>query len=128
MRDYGYEISEEDAEIISRVLDYENLAEKYDPITSDPVKYTYHAETTEDLTAYFGLWFRQLLKHPGNAVEATMNNAYGWFYQEGYVQNYMMTTKIDGQDVRWETTSQLNWQVSVRSWNVWPNGSRVFRC
>ena len=102
VRDYGYEISEEDAEIISRVLDYENLAEKYDPITSDPVKYTYHAETTEDLTAYFGLWFRQLLKHPGSAVEATMNNAYGWFYQEGYAQNYMMTSKIDGQDVRWE--------------------------
>ena len=102
VRDYGYEISEEDAEIISRALDYENLAEKYDPITSDPVKYTYHAETTEDLTAYFGLWFRQLLKHPGSAVEATMNNAYGWFYQEGYAQNYMMTSKIDGQDVRWE--------------------------
>lgn len=102
VRDYGYEISEEDAEIISRVLDYDNLAEKYDPITSDPVKYTYHAETTEDLTAYFGLWFRQLLKHPGNAVEATMNNAYGWFYQEGYAQNYMMTSKIEGQDVRWE--------------------------
>lgn len=57
---------------------------------------------TEDLTAYFGLWFRQLLKHPGSAVEATMNNAYGWFYQEGYAQNYMMTSKIDGQDVRWE--------------------------
>ena len=102
VRDYGYEISEEDAEIISRVLDYDNLAEKYDPITSDPVKYTYHAETTEDLTDYFGLWFRQLLKHPGNAVEATMNNAYGWFYQEGYAQNYMMTSKIEGQDVRWE--------------------------
>ncbi len=102
VRDYGYEISEEDAEIISRVLDYDNLAENYDPITSDPVKYTYHAETTEDLVDYFGLWFRQLLKHPGNAVEATMNNAYGWFYQEGYAQNYMMTSKIEGQDVRWE--------------------------
>ena len=102
VRDYGYEISEKDAEIISKVLDYENLAEKYDPITSDPVKYTYQAETTEDLTAYFGLWLRQLLKHPGNAVEATMNNAYGWFYQEGYAQNYMMTSKIEGQDVRWE--------------------------
>ena len=35
-------------------------------------------------------------------MEATSNNAYGWFYQEGYAQNYMMTSKIDGQDVRWE--------------------------
>lgn len=102
VRDYGYELSEEDEEIISRVLDYENLAELYDPITSDPVKYTYHAETGQDLTDYFGLWFRQLLKHPGSAVQATMNNAYGWFYQEGYAHNYMMTSQIEGQELRWE--------------------------
>lgn len=102
VRDYGYELSEEDEEIIARVLDYENLAELYDPITSDPVKYTFHAETSQDLMAYFGVWFRQLLKHPGNAVEATMNNAYGWFYQEGYAHNYMMNVQIEGHEVRWE--------------------------
>lgn len=102
VRDYGYELTEEEAEIISRVLDYENLAELYDPITSDPVKYTYHAESAEDLSDYFGLWIRQLIRHPGNAVQATMNNAYGWFYQEGYAQNYMMTSQIEGHEVRWE--------------------------
>lgn len=102
VRDYGYELTEEEEEILSRVLDGENLAELYDPVTSDPVKYTYHAESTQDLLDYFGLWFRQLLKHPGNAVEATMNNTYGWFYQEGYAHNYMMTSKIEGQDIRWE--------------------------
>ncbi len=102
VRDYGYELTEEDEEIISQVLDYENLAELYDPITSDPVKATYHAESSDDLAAYFRLWFRQLLKHPGNAVEATMNNAYGWFYQEGYAHNYMMSSQIEGQEIRWE--------------------------
>lgn len=102
VRDYGDELSEEDEEILSRVLDYENLADLYDPVTSDPVKYTYHAETAKDLTDYFGLWFRLVLKHPGNAVQATMNNAYGWFYQEGYAQNYMMDSKIEGQEIRWE--------------------------
>lgn len=102
VRDYGYELTEEDEEIIDRVLDYGNLAELYDPITSDPVKYTYHAESAKELTDYFGLWFRQLLKHPGNAVAATMNNAYGWFYQEGYAHNYMMTSQIEGQEIRWE--------------------------
>ncbi len=102
VRDYGYELSEEDEEILSRVLDYENLAELYDPVTSDPVKYTYHAETSQDLADYFGLWLRQLIRHPGNAVEATMNNAYGWFYQEGYAHNYMMDSRIEGQDIRWE--------------------------
>lgn len=102
VRDYGDELSKEDEEILSRVLDYENLAELYDPVTSDPVKYTYHAETAKDLTDYFGFWFRLVLKHPGNAVQATMNNAYGWFYQEGYAQNYMMDSKIEGQEIRWE--------------------------
>lgn len=102
VRDYGYELTEEEEAVIAAVLDYENLAELYDPITSDPVKYTYHAESSSDLAAYFRLWFQQLLKHPGNAVEATMNNAYGWFYQEGYAQNYLMTSRIEGQDVRWE--------------------------
>lgn len=102
VRDYGYEVTEEEEAIISRVLDGERLAELYDPITSDPVKYTYHAETAQDLADYFALWFRQLLKHPGNAVQATMNNAYGWFYQEGYAHNYMMDSQIEGHEVRWE--------------------------
>ncbi len=102
VRDYGYELTEEDEEIISRVLDYENLADLYDPITSDPVKYTYHAESMDDLAAYFRLWLKQLIRRPGNAVEATMNNAYGWFYMEGYAHNYMMTSQIEGQEVRWE--------------------------
>lgn len=102
VRDYGYEITEEEEAVISRVLDGEHLAELYDPITSDPVKYTYHAENTQDLTDYFALWFRQLLKHPGNALQATMNNAYGWFYQEGYAHNYMMDAQIEGHEVRWE--------------------------
>lgn len=102
VRDYGGEISEEEAEIVSEVLDYENLAELYDPVTSDPVKATYHAESFEELTDYLGVWFRQLLRHPGNAVEATMNNVYGWFFQEGYAHNYMMDSQIEGQEIRWE--------------------------
>lgn len=104
VRDYGYELTSGEEEILSKVLDYENLAELYDPVTSDPVKYTYHAQSAGELMDYFGLWFRQLLRHPGSAVQATMNNVYGWFYQEGYAHNYMMTSKIEGQDIRWEIT------------------------
>lgn len=104
VRDYGYELTEEEEAVIACVLDAENLTELYDPITSDPVKATYHARTAGDLVNYFILWFHHVLKHPGNAVEATMNNAYGWFYQEGYAQNYMMTSRIEGHEVRWEIT------------------------
>lgn len=128
VRDYGAEVTAEEAEIIGKVLDYENLAELYDPITSDPVKYTYHAETTGELLDYFRVWAIQLVKHPANAVEATMNNAYGWFYQEGYTQNYMMTSRIDGQDVRWEINQPQNWPVSARLWNGWQNYCPVCQC
>ncbi|MFR5355187.1 MAG: DUF6020 family protein [Clostridia bacterium] len=50
---------------------------------------------------YFRVWAIQLVKHP-QCGGSDQNNAYGWFYQEGYTQNYMMTSRIDGQDVRWE--------------------------
>lgn len=102
VRDYGYELTEEEEQVLSRVLDYENLAELYDPVTSDPVKYTYCAQSAGDLADYFRLWLAQLFRHPGSAVQATMNNAYGWFYQEGYAHNYMMTSQIEGHEVRWE--------------------------
>ncbi len=102
VRDYGNEVTKEEARIIGQVLDYENLAELYDPITSDPVKFTYHGESAGELADYFGVWLGQLIKHPGSALQAAMNNAYGWFYQEGYAHNYMMTSQIEGQEIRWE--------------------------
>ena len=102
VRDHGDELTEEEAAVLSRVLDYENMAELYDPVTSDPVKFTYHGEDAGDLADYLMLWFRLVLRDPGCAVQATMNNAYGWFYQEGYTQNYMMASQIEGHEVRWD--------------------------
>lgn len=102
VRDHGDELTEEEAAVLSRVLDYENMAELYDPVTSDPVKFTYHGEDAGDLADYLMLWFRLVLRDPGCAVQAVMNNAYGWFYQEGYTQNYMMASQIEGHEVRWD--------------------------
>lgn len=102
VRDHGDELTEEEVAVLSRVLDYENMAELYDPVTSDPVKFTYHGEDAGDLADYLMLWFRLVLRDPGCAVQAVMNNAYGWFYQEGYTQNYMMASQIEGHEVRWD--------------------------
>lgn len=38
VKEYGDEISEEEREIIAKVLDYDSLAEIYEPMTADPVK------------------------------------------------------------------------------------------
>ena len=79
LRDAGWDVTEEEKAAIDRVLDYDVLAESYDPDLSDNVKSTYHGET-EDLKDYFSAWFQMLLRHPGIYIQATMNNYYQYFY------------------------------------------------
>lgn len=81
VRDYGDEVTEEERKAIDRVLDYDKLGEVYDPNISDPVKKTFNEDAdSEDLKAYFKVWFQMFLKHPGCYIEATLNNYYGYFY------------------------------------------------
>ena len=59
VKEYGDEISEEEREIIAKVLDYDSLAEIYEPMTADPVKTTYRSGSAGDLTAYFKVWLKE---------------------------------------------------------------------
>lgn len=81
VRDYGYEVTEEEKQVINTILNYNLLAEKYNPDLSDPIKKLYNENATnDDLTNYFRIWFQMLLKRPEVYVQATMNNVYGYFY------------------------------------------------
>ena len=78
---YGDEISLEDKEIIDKVLGYEDLAERYDPDLSDPVKNKFNKYTTdEELKDYFTVWLKYFFKRPVVYIDATINNIYGYFY------------------------------------------------
>lgn len=79
VRDYGDDVTVEEKEAIGKVLDYNKIADVYMELTSDPVKTTYHAESTDDLMAYFKVWFKQFWKHPLCYVEATWNQNYYLF-------------------------------------------------
>lgn len=97
VRDAGSEVTEEEAEAISAILDYENLAELYNPNLSNQVKGTFNEDaTTADLAAYFRVWFQMLLKHPEIYVQATMNNYYGYFYPNGWPSN--VTTYSESEE------------------------------
>ena len=74
-------ISDEEAGIIDAVLDYENLAQLYNPIVSDPVKGTYKGDASA-LGAYFRLWFAQGLKDPVTYIEATIESNYFLTYPD----------------------------------------------
>ena len=78
---YGDEVTEEEKEAISKVLDYEVVCTEYDPILSDPIKDTYNKyATTDDLINYFKVWFKMFLKHPWSYVESFIHLNYGYYY------------------------------------------------
>lgn len=78
---YGNELSETDKEAIDHILDYNLLAEKYNPDKSDPVKDTIRKEITKtEWKSYINVYFKMLKKHPGVCIQATLNNVYGYFY------------------------------------------------
>ena len=77
------EVTQEERNIINRVLSYDEIRKTYNPDTSDPVKGTYrNGCTRQDLQAYFHVWWNQLLRHPGTYLQATIANSYGYFYPD----------------------------------------------
>lgn len=77
------QIRPEEAEIIDRLLDFDSLAEDYNPDTVDPVKLKYNESATgADLAAYLKVWFRQFFRAPSCYVKATLAQNYYLFYPE----------------------------------------------
>jgi hypothetical protein len=80
-------VTEEEKRLIDDVIDFDHLAENYNPLLSDPVKGTYHANT-EQLKAYLlGAWLPQFFRYPQSYINATLNHVYGFFYPEA-IQHY----------------------------------------
>ena len=83
VKEHGDEIPQEDIEIIDKILDYDKIADRYEPELSDKVKATFRKESTSDeMRDYLNVWAKWLLKYPGVYIQATMSNCYGYFYPE----------------------------------------------
>lgn len=82
VRDFGDEVTDEEREVIDRVVQYDQLAEAYTPWLADPIKSYINREdaTDADRAAYRQVWMAQTLRHPVNALEAFVNLNYGWVY------------------------------------------------
>lgn len=78
---YSNELTNKEKDIIEQILGISDLADRYDPEKADPVKNNFNKyASTEDLKAYFGVWFNSFFKHPKIYFEATLHNTYGYFY------------------------------------------------
>lgn len=68
VQEHPDEVTDEEKEIISKVVDYDVLAENYTPAIADPVKN--RAEfTPETRTEFLRMWRGMLAKHPGTILE-----------------------------------------------------------
>lgn len=78
---YPDDVTQEELDAVSRVLDADYAKANYDPRLSDPVKDTSNPDMTAgDLTAYGKAWLSMGLRHPGVYLDAWLNMIYGYFY------------------------------------------------
>lgn len=79
MRSYPEEVTEEEYEIIDKVLKADVIAEEYNPRVSNPVKNTFRNNTSnENVKEYLKVWFKMFWKHPGVYLEAFFQFCYGY--------------------------------------------------
>lgn len=79
-RDYPDDITQDELEAVSAVLEVDGLAERYIPELSDPVKDKAYITSNESLKAYLDAWSSMFHRHPEVYFEATLHNMYGYFY------------------------------------------------
>lgn len=105
VRDYSSEITESERESIDRVLQYDELAERYDPINADPVKITFKDTASKaDLAAYFKTWLSMFRKHPGVYLEATWENKSEFFLPTGVMQ---FATSKDAEQIMQRISNEV---------------------
>lgn len=81
VKEHPDDITEEESEVIDKMLYMETLAERYDPVSADPVKgfAFYEIHNTSEYLDYIRVWFRQGCRHPGSYVNAFFAMESGWF-------------------------------------------------
>jgi hypothetical protein len=73
------EITAEQREVISTVIDYDRIPELYDPEISDEIKMSLH-HIGSPTGEYLRLWAAMSLQHPTTYFSATFHNTYGYYY------------------------------------------------
>ena len=103
------EVTDDERAVIDRVIGYDDLAERYDPFNSDPVKFWYRYDTCtgEDLTSYYGVWFAQGLRHPEVYVDAALVTAAPYIDFSGELAVHVNTGDVE------HAGSPLVWQPQV---------------
>lgn len=98
-RDQSDDFTNEEYEIIDKMLNMKTLAERYDPIFADPVKGYKERGTVSDYIEYIKAWISQGIRHPYTYFEALCCMEAGWFSWEEYAP--LMDMSWHNQFDRW---------------------------
>lgn len=67
------DVTDEEYEVIARVLEPDRFEEEFDKTIIDPVKNTFYLDSkTDDIVDYVLIWFKQGLRHPATYLKATL--------------------------------------------------------
>ena len=76
----GDDVLPEEKEAISRIFPYDELADRYEPGLSDPVKSTLPPDVSDkDMQAYFRAWASMGRRHPDTYLQAFLANTWGYY-------------------------------------------------
>lgn len=102
------ELSAEETELLSRILDIEEIPELYKPYISDPIKHEIRTKGLDYFIAnkatYLKLWVSLGLRYPGDYIKAWVDQTRGyynggylyWVYSTGVRANeYGITTEVE---------------------------------
>ena len=97
----GCELTEEEAELIGRVVDIEEVPELYRSHISDNIKNEIRSKDNayfeENAGQYLNLWLRLLMKHPVEFVKAWVDQTKG--YWGGGFRNWMYGNFVNENDM-----------------------------
>ena len=77
------ELTDEEKELIDKLIPLDKIKEDYNPIVSDGIKFSenYHADVFDkNKVEYFKLWLKLVIKHPKTAIEAYSISTLGYWY------------------------------------------------
>lgn len=116
-QNHAQELSDEDIGIISDVLDYNAVLTKFNPDQNNDVKYTFHAESSEQVRRYIVLNLKFLFRHPLTVLEAVFYSRCDYFLPlysgSENIMGEMDSAWLDGPTL--DRLNAIQWNLNVKS-------------
>lgn len=114
IRDVGYEVTEEEKEIISACFDYDQILIKYlpDNKTDDLMGILKKSATQEDWKKYQKIWLKMFFKHPEIYLEATLNHKYQYLYPRLLNTTYSYKWSLDCMESANKSILEMSTKIS----------------